>query len=84
MKYKLIIVVANIKHKSWWWNGKSCYEFDVLDELIDFMIKHIPLTNKDIEFVRRNDKKQDDGKLASTSWYEIEKGEHKMTEYTSF
>lgn len=94
MKYKLIMVVANIKHNSWWWNGKPCYQFNELDKLIDFMVKHIPLTNhsnipyisgsKDIELIRENDKKQDYGRLASTSWYEIEKGEHGMTEFTSF
>lgn len=95
MKYKLKMVVANISHKSWWWNGKSVYEFETLKELEDFMIEHIPLDKcealnymtrreSEIDFIRKNDKKKSNGKLASTSWYEVEKGEHQMTEYTSF
>lgn len=82
--YRLEMVVANIKHQSWWWNGKPICEFDDIDELIDFMIKHIPMTNEDINFIYNNDKKQKNGRLACTSWYSVEKGEHQMTEYTSF
>jgi len=78
------MVIANIKHTSWWWNGKSCYRFDTLDELLGFMNKHIPLRKSDIDFIRNNDKKRNNGRLACTSWYEVEKGEHEMTEYTSF
>lgn len=84
MKYKLIIVVANVKHTSWWWNGKSEYEFETIDTLIDFMIEHMPLTNKDVDFIYRNDKNKDNGRLACTLGYEIEKGQYEMTEYTSF
>jgi len=92
MKYKLRMVVSNIRHKSWWWNGKSNYEFETLDELIDFMSEHIPLKEfsgcnymkSDINSIYENDKKYDNGRLACTSWYEVEKGEHQMTDYTSF
>lgn len=84
MKYELIMVIANIEHKSWWWNGKSNYNFETLDELLIFMNKHIPLKQSDIEFIIKNDGKQENGKLACTSWYTVEKGEHQMTEYTSF
>ena len=84
MKYKLIMCVANIQHTSWWWNGKSVYKFETLDELLDFMIKHIPLKERDIDFIHKNDGKQDNGRLACTSWYDVEKGEPQMTEYTSF
>ena len=84
MKYKLIMVVANISHKSWWWNGKSFYEFNTIDELINFMEENIPITQKAIDFIRKNDQSKNNGRLACTSWYEVEKGEHQMTEYTSF
>ena len=84
MKYKLIMVVSNIQHKSWWWNGKSSYEFETLSELISFMESHIPITKRDIDFICENDEKKDARGLANTSWYAVEKGEHQMTEYTSF
>jgi hypothetical protein len=84
MKYKLVMVVANIKHTSWWWNGKSCYEFEVLEELLNFMSKHIPLKQRDVDFIRKNDENKKNGGLADTSWYRVEKGEHQMTDYTSF
>ena len=92
MKYKLIMVVANIKHKSWWWNGRSSYQFETLDELLEFMNDHIPLgkfdglnyMRSDINSIYENDKRIDNGRLACTSWYEIEKGEHQMTDCTSF
>jgi len=84
MKYKLIMIIANIKHKSWWWNGKSIYQFEALAELLKFINKHIPITESDIDFICKNDEKKNNGRLTCTSWYEIEKGEHQMTEYTSF
>ena len=82
--YELKMVIANIKHKSWWWNGKPYYKFETIDELINFMMTHIPMTNRSIEFIYENDKKKQNGRLACTSWYEVEKGAHEMTEYTSF
>lgn len=82
--YKLEMVVPNIKHTSWWWNGKSIYKFDNIDEMIDFMMAHIPMKSRDIDFIYNNDKRQKCGRLACTSWYSVEKGEHQMTEYTSF
>ena len=82
--YKLIMSVANIKHKSWWWDGKPFYEFGTIDELIDFMKTNIPMSKRDVEFICKNDKEQQNGRLACTSWYDVEKGEHEMTEYTSF
>ena len=33
--YRLTMVIANIKHNSWWWNGKRIYTFETIDELID-------------------------------------------------
>ena len=79
--YELIMVIANIKH---WWNGKSFYRFNTIDELIDFMTSHIPMRERDIEFIYSNDMKKDNGNLANTSWYRVHKGEYEMTEYTSF
>ena len=81
--YKLRMVIHNICYKPWWWNGKPFYHFDTVDELIDFMIHKIPMDGKDVKFIYDNDKKKLHGRLACTSWYEVEKGEHEMTEYTS-
>lgn len=82
--YKLRMVVANISYKPWWWSGKPFYEFDTIDELMNFMVRKIPMDGNDVKLIYDNDKKQKNGRLACTSWYEVEKGEHKMTEYTSF
>lgn len=82
--YKLIMTVSNISHKDWWWNGNSAYKFKTLQDLLDFMSEHIPTTERDVNFITENDKRQQTGRLACTSWYEVEKGEHQMTEYTSF
>ena len=85
--YRLIMAVANINHTSWyrsWQNRKTVYRFDSIDELIDFMWKHIPMKDRDVDFIRNNDAKYQHGRLACTSWYEVKKGEDQMTEYTSF
>lgn len=85
--YRLIMVVANIGNTSWyrsWQNRKTVYTFENIDELIDFMWEHIPMRDRDVAFIRSNDAKQKDGRLACTSWYEVKKGEDQMTEYTSF
>ena len=85
--YRLIMVVANIGHTSWyrsWQNKKTVYTFETIDELIDFMWKHIPMRDRDVDFIRNNDANQHNGRLACTSWYEVKKGEDQMTEYTSF
>lgn len=82
--YKLIMCTANIKHKDWWWDGKPAYQFITIEGLIDFMKVLIPVDKKDIESIRKNDKKKTCGRLACTSWYEVKKGEDLMTEYTSF
>jgi len=82
--YNLKMVVANISHKDWWWHGKSSYKFETLKPLLDFMNENVPMTERDINFIIENDKKKEAGRLACTSWYEVEKGEHQMTEYTSF
>ena len=83
-KYRLRMVVANISHTSWWWNGKAFYEFDAIDELLSFMINKIPMTQREIDLIQRSDHEKKDGRIGCTSWYEIEKGEDLMTEYTSF
>ena len=85
--YRLIMVVANIGHTSWyrsWNNKKITYAFDTIDELIDFMWEHIPMRNRDVDFIRNNDAKIQSGRLVCTSWYEVKKGKDQMTEYTSF
>lgn len=85
--YRLIMVVANISHTPWyrsWQNRKTVYAFETIDELIDFMREHIPMRDRDVAFIRSNDAKKKDGRLACTSWYEVKKGEDLMTEYTSF
>ena len=85
--YKLIMVVANIGHTSWYssWNNKKVfYTFETVDELIDFMWEHIPMRDRDVKFIRDNDAKKKNGKIANTSWYVVQKGEEQMTEYTSF
>lgn len=84
--YRLIMVVANIGHTSWyrsWQNKKAVYTFETIDELIDFMWKHIPMKDSDVNFIRNNDVKKQNGRLTCTSWYEVKKGEEQMTEYTS-
>lgn len=85
--YRLIMVVVNISHTSWyrsWQNRKTVYAFETIDELIDFMWEHIPMRDRDVDFIRNNDAKKQNGSLACTSWYEVKKGEDQMTEYTSF
>ena len=85
--YKLVMCVANIGHMAWysnWKNRSVVYTFEYIDELIDFMWEHIPMRDRDIDFIRENDINQKNGRLACTSWYEVIKGEEQMTEYTSF
>lgn len=84
MKYTLTMCVANIKHTSWWWYGKPTMKFETIEGLISFMRSHIPLRPRDMLFIIENDKKQEHGRLACTSWYEVRKGDPMMTEYTSF
>ena len=82
--YKLTMTVNNIKYASWWWNGKSVYEFETMGELISFMTERIPLKDRDVKLLFDNDSKCKSGRLDCTSWYEVYKGENEMTEYTSF
>lgn len=85
--YRLIMVIANIGHTSWyrnWQNKKAVYTFETIDELVDFMWKYIPMRDRDVEFIRNNDAKKRNGTLANTSWYQVKKGEDLMTEYTSY
>lgn len=81
--YKLIMVIANIKHKTWWWNGKSVYSFDDLESLFRFMTSRIPGTAENIVTICARDNAITDGRLYCTSWYDVEKGDKQMTEYTS-
>jgi hypothetical protein len=78
--YKLEMTMANIRH---WWRGKPRYQFDTFDELIYFMVKNGLATETDIQIMRKGDEKQN-ARIACTSWYTVQKGEHQMTEYTSF
>lgn len=48
------------------------------------MTAHIPMSDRDIDIIYDNDDKKENGRLDCTSWYTVEKGEHQMTEYTSF
>ena len=82
--YTLEMAIPNIRHKSWWWNGKTIYKFNDIDELVSFMTAHIPMSDKDIDFIYDNDERKKNGRLDCTSWYTVEKGEHQMTDYTSF
>lgn len=82
--YKLRMVIPNIKHTQWWWNGVENYEFESLDKMLEFMKKRIPMTDRSVAFIRDNDSKKERGRLACTSWYEVIKGNSLMTEYTSF
>lgn len=83
-KYRLRMVVANIRRCTWWWNGTSCYGFDTIDELLSFMESKIPMRQREIDLIRRSDYEKKNGRIGCTSWYEIKKGEDQMTEYTSF
>jgi hypothetical protein len=81
------MVVANIGHTFWyrsWQNRKTVYTFETIYELINFMWEHIPMRDRDVDFIRNNDAKNQSGRLACTSWYEVKKSEDQMTEYTSF
>ena len=51
--YKIIICIANVSH---WWNGKSVYQFDTLDEVILCLKTIFPQNSiKDWEFARMRD-----------------------------
>lgn len=89
--YKIVICVANLKHYDWW-KGKPVYQFDTLDEVIrclktlfppnsikDWEIKRII----DCDVDRQKGNKSENGRIASTSWYEVIRGKEEMTEYTS-
>lgn len=84
MMYKLIMVVNNIMHQCWWWNGKSFYEFETVENLIEFIKEKIPVRAREIERIYEEDKVKTNGNLANNSWFRVEKGKHQMTEYTSF
>lgn len=82
--YKIIICIANVSH---WWSGDSVYQFDTLDEVILCLKTIFPNDSiKDWEFARMKnaDEKYENGRIASTSWYDVLKGEAPMTWYTSF
>lgn len=84
--YTLSMVVNNIRHKSWWWNGATSYTFDTVENLIRFMRAKIPTGERNIKMIYEEDKIKETGTLAHTNWYKVIKGnrEHQMTEYTSF
>lgn len=63
-KYRLRMVVANISHTSWWWNGKSFYEFDTINELLSFMASKMPMTQREINLIRWYDHKKKTDTLA--------------------
>lgn len=84
--YKLIICTANIKHYDWW-NGKNSYKFETIDEVIQCLKDIFPRGSiREWEFSNmiKHDKETENGRIASTSWYDVIKGEEQMTEYTSF
>lgn len=85
--YTLSMVVNNIRHKSWWWNGATSYTFDTVENLIKFIReKKIPTGEGNIKMIYKQDKIKSVGTLVFTNWYKVVKGnpEHQMTEYTSF
>lgn len=84
--YKIVIYVANIQHNPWW-NGKSTYQFDTLNEVIQCLKTIFPENSiKDWELNRmiEADKKYENRNIAHTSWYKVIKGKEQMTWYTSF
>ena len=83
MNYTIEMCVANIKHKEWW-NGAAIIEFETIQDVISFIRSHIPVKQRDIDFIIENDKNKSRGRLACTSWYSVRKGDPMMTEYTSF
>lgn len=90
--YKIIICVANLQHYDWW-KGKTVYKYDTLEEVIrclnsifpphsirDWEVNRMIKCDKD----RQHGVKSENGRIASTSWYEVIRGKEEMTEYTSF
>lgn len=68
--YKLILCMANIRH--WWKYGEQeAYEFETIDELIKFMRSHGLTDRSDLLRLRKRDREEDHGSIASTSWYEV-------------
>lgn len=90
-EYKLV-VSPNFTHKPRWkQNGfdRTVFFFYSLDELISFMQIAGLLQDSSFDMrieseMRKADGKKTDGRIASTSWYDVYKGEPQMTEYTSY
>lgn len=90
-EYKLV-VSPNFTHKPRWkQNGfdRTVFSFYSLDELISFMqiaglLQDSSFDMRIENLMRKYDSEKTDGSIASTSWYDVYKGEPQMTEYTSY
>lgn len=90
-EYKLV-VSPNFTHKPRWkQNGfnRTVFFFYNLDEVISFMstsglLSDSPMDRRIVRMMREADSEKTDGSIASTSWYDVYKGEPQMTEYTSY
>lgn len=68
---------------------RTVFFFYSLDELISFMqiaglLQESSFDMRIENLMRKYDSEKTDGNLASTSWYDVYKGEPQMTEYTSY
>lgn len=84
MKYTIEICIPNIKHCPFWWHGNAIYEFETMQEVTEFIKKHIPNQDRYINFMIANDEKRARGSLGCTSWYQVRKGARLMTDYTAY
>lgn len=78
--YKLRIVVENLPD----WKDKPVWNFISIMDAISFLDANFHLPEWEKDRIRKNDATKENGSLACTSWYELEKGEHQMTAYTSW
>jgi hypothetical protein len=83
--------MENKKYKAYLKNGKYAKNYltsDTLEELIQMiedngiLIHNYPFHY--LDGILSNDKKTENGRICSWGNLEIEKGEHQMTDYTSF
>lgn len=82
--YRLSMMLANMgPSSSKEWKGDPFYRFDDVDEVCLFLSCHGLAREIDLERIRENDADCENGRLYSTSWFDLEKGEHRMTSYTS-
>ncbi len=75
--YVLSISENNVKHLPWWWDGDSVSKFQTINQLVQFLQRHIPVSEKTIAEIYRTDAQIQYGVIFQNTWYKVEKVKEK-------